>query len=294
MIMSALTQATALEQTIVYDTGKVWSGRMGSKGTVVVKYGGSAIGSSTSAVVQDIIQVQRAGWQVVLVHGGGKEINHMLERLQIQGQFVNGLRVTDSAVMEVVEMVLRGKVNTQLVAEFQQQGAHAVGLCGVDDGMIRVAPRSESLGFVGEVTEVRTEFLQTAMAQGLIPVIAPLGLGVDGVRYNINADEAAGAVAGALGANRCIFLTDVEGVLRHDPVTQTKQIMSAITPQDIFSMMESGEVYGGMIPKLQACLYALEKGAQVVQILDGRRQNVLTDALIRDQDIGTKVVQCVD
>jgi acetylglutamate kinase len=263
---------------------------MGSKGIVVIKYGGSAIGSSLAGVIEDILQIQKAGWNPVLVHGGGKDINRMLDRLQLKGHFVNGLRVTDQAAMEVVEMVLRGTVNTQIVAEIQRQGGRAVGLSGVDDCMIQARQKQEQLGYVGEAVAVRTELLHWALEKGWIPVIAPLGLGADGTRFNLNADEAAGAIAGALGAERCIFLTDVEGVIRHDPSTDSKQIIPKLTSTEITEMMESGEIYGGMIPKMQACLYALHKGAKGVQILDGRKSKHIVDVLIGGISAGTQVI----
>ncbi|UOF91372.1 acetylglutamate kinase [Fodinisporobacter ferrooxydans] len=259
---------------------------------VVIKYGGSSIGSGLADVIQDVLKLQQSGWKPVLVHGGGKDITSMLSRLQIEGKFVNGLRLTDAPTLDVVEMVLRGKVNLQLVAEIQKQGGKAIGLSGVDGGMIQVRQKLPELGFVGDVKSVATELLEVAVATQYIPVVAPIGMDAQGQRFNINADEAAGAIAGALQASRCIFLTDVAGVMRQSHTQSDGQpiVADTLTRQEIESMIASGEIYGGMIPKMEACLYALEAGAQLVQIVDGRKTGILAETLIEQLPHGTKIV----
>lgn len=257
----------------------------------VIKYGGSAMGGRLTDVILDIIWLKQVGIRPVVVHGGGKEITAMLEKLGLPARFVDGLRVTDEAAMDVVEMVLAGRVNPRLVAAFNRRDGGAVGLSGVDGGLLRVVKKHHpagDIGYVGEVVDVNTELLETLLDKRLIPVIAPIGVDEEGRRYNVNADEAAGAVAGALKAEKLFLITDVPGILREGP--SGSEVISRITAEEIRRLVASGEIRGGMIPKVQACLAALAAGAKHVHIINGEDPHALLLEVFTDRGIGTMVL----
>ncbi|GIV08951.1 MAG: acetylglutamate kinase [Fimbriimonadales bacterium] len=280
---SAKLQAEVLIQALPYI--QKWSGAI-----FVVKYGGAAMGESSAAMVmQDLVLMQCVGIRPVVVHGGGPEISDLMKRLGLQPQFVNGLRVTDAETMELVEMALTGKTNPRLVALIQQQGGRALGISGKDGGLIRARKlQSEvDLGFVGEVEQINPDVIMAALQAGYIPVVSPVGLGADGATYNLNADFAAGALAGALGAKKFILMTDVPGVLS-DP-DDPHSLISELTCEQAQRMLGNGRVSGGMIPKLQACLHALQHGCPRAHILDGRTPHALLIEVFTDAGIGTMI-----
>lgn len=281
---AAKLQAEVLIQALPYI--QKWRGA-----TFVIKYGGAAMGENGLAaqVMQDIVLMHCVGIRPVIVHGGGPEISDLMKRLGKQPQFVNGLRVTDAETMELVEMALTGKTNPRLVALIQQQGGRAVGVSGKDGGLIR-AHKLESevdLGFVGEVESIHPSVLRSILEAGYIPVVSPIGMGADGATYNLNADFAAGALAGALEASKFILMTDVPGVLS-DPDDPTS-LISELTREQARRMLENGRVSGGMIPKLQACLTALENGCPRAHIIDGRVPHALLIEVFTDEGIGTMI-----
>ncbi|TLU73847.1 acetylglutamate kinase [Lichenicoccus roseus] len=248
--------------------------------TIVVKYGGHAMGDATlsEAFGHDIALLKLVGVNPVVVHGGGPQINTMLERLAIKSSFVDGLRVTDAAMVEIIEMVLSGSVNKQVADLINRAGALAVGISGKDGGLIRAVKlqrtvrdphshieRALDLGFVGQPDRIDTRLLYALSGSGLIPVIAPVGAGANGETFNINADTAAGAIAGALGATRLLMLTDVPGVL-----DENKQLIEELSPEQARAGIASGMISGGMIPKVETCLEAVAAGAKAAVILDGR------------------------
>lgn len=265
--------------------------------TIVVKYGGHAMGEEALArqFGEDIALLKQVGINPVVVHGGGPQINAMLKRLAIQSTFVDGLRVTDAAMVEVVEMVLAGTVNKQVAGLINQAGAMAVGICGKDGGLIRARkllrkrrdPGSHieevlDLGFVGEPEAVDPRVIHALTGAGLIPVIAPVGVGSDGQTYNINADTVAGAVAGALSATRLLMLTDVRGVLDKEG-----QLVPEMTLADVERGVADGMITGGMIPKVENCAEAVRKGAKGAVILDGRTDHACLLELFTEGGIGT-------
>ncbi|GIV04616.1 MAG: acetylglutamate kinase [Fimbriimonadales bacterium] len=281
---AAKLQAEVLIQALPYI--QRWSGA-----TFVIKYGGAAMGENGLAaqVMQDIVLMHCVGIRPVIVHGGGPEISEFMKRLGKQPQFVNGLRMTDAETMELVEMALTGKTNPRLVALIQQQGGRAVGISGKDGGLIR-ARKLESevdLGFVGEVESIQPSVLHAILEAGYIPVVSPIGMGADGATYNLNADFAAGALAGALEASKFILMTDVPGVLS-DP-DDPNSLISELTREQARRMLENGRVSGGMIPKLQACLTALENGCPRAHIIDGRIPHALLIEVFTDEGIGTMI-----
>ena len=248
--------------------------------TIVVKYGGHAMGDPalSEAFGHDIALLKLVGVNPVVVHGGGPQIDAMLKRLDISSSFVEGLRITDAAMVDVIEMVLSGSVNKQVAALINRAGALAVGISGKDGNLLRARrltrtvrdpdsriERVLDLGFVGEPERVDTRVLYALSGSGVIPVIAPVGVGDDGQTYNINADTAAGAVAGALSATRLLMLTDVPGVLDAD-----RRLITELTAQEARAMIASGTISGGMIPKVETCLEAVAQGARAAVILDGR------------------------
>ena len=261
--------------------------------TVVVKYGGNALSGTEHAdpldvFAQDIVMLRAVGIRPVVVHGGGPQINAMLDRLGVKSEFRDGRRVTDDATMQVVRMVLTGEVNPNLVSAITSRGGRAVGLSGADDGMISVVQRDPALGFVGDVTGVRTAVLEQLLDDGCIPVIATIGVDASGQTYNINADSVAAAVAGALGAAKLLYLTDIEG-LRRD-VNDASSLISKLTADDLRDLLGDGTIAGGMIPKAESCLEAVERGVPAVHILDGRVAHVTIIELFTDAGIGTMVV----
>jgi acetylglutamate kinase len=235
--------------------------------TVVVKYGGHAMGAGGETFAQDIVLLRQLGMNPIVVHGGGPQINRMLDRLGIKSRFVNGLRVTDAETMEVVEMVLAGTINKQLVASINAVGGCAIGLCGKDGNLIRAAQvtRNGDIGFVGEPTKIAGDVLVGFERAGMIPVIAPIGVGEGGETYNINSDTVAGAVAAAAKAARFLLLTDVPGVL-----DAGKKLIPELSAAEARRMIADGTISGGMIPKVETCLDAVDKGVDAAVILDGR------------------------
>jgi acetylglutamate kinase len=257
--------------------------------TIVVKYGGHAMGDPDLAASfgRDVALLKQVGVNPVVVHGGGPQINAMLERLAIKSTFVAGLRVTDAAMVEVVEMVLSGSVNKQVTALINAAGALAVGISGKDGGLIRAKKLTRTvvdLGLVGEPERVDVRVIHALTGSGLIPVIAPVGMGADGQTYNINSDDAAGAIAGALGATRLLMLTDVAGVLDAE-----HKLIAELSAAQARAAMAAGTITGGMIPKVENCLKAVREGARGAVILDGRVRHALLLELFTEAGPGTLI-----
>lgn len=251
--------------------------------TVVIKVGGNAIDQRKQETLLDLVLLRYVGMQPVLVHGGGPEITAMSERLGLEARFRDGLRVTDAATMDVVKMVLTGKVNPELVASINRLGGQAVGLSGEDGPSIIAEALDPNLGLVGRVVQINPEPIVAMLERSYIPVIASVGLGYDGNAYNINADTAAAEVAVALGAAKLILMTDVPGVLDGD-----KQVLSELSRSAAERLIANGQVTGGMIPKLQACLRSLER-VPSAHIIDGRTPHSLLLELFTEAGIGTMV-----
>ena len=264
---------------------------------VVVKYGGHAMGEEEMArsFARDIVLMEQTAINPVVVHGGGPQIGGMLKRLGIKSEFADGLRITDAATIEVVEMVLAGSINKQIVGFINAAGGKAVGLSGKDGDMVKARKLSRhvsdpgshiekvvDLGFVGEPERVDTMVLDQILGRELIPVLAPLATSADGTTYNVNADTFAGAIAGALKAKRLLLLTDVPGVL-----DKSKKLIDQLTADDARRLIADGTISGGMIPKVETCLYALEQGVEGVVILDGRVPHAVLLELLTDHGAGT-------
>ncbi len=267
--------------------------------TIVVKYGGHAMGEDrlASEFGRDIALLKQVGINPVIVHGGGPQINAMLKRLAIESTFVDGLRVTDAGMVEIVEMVLAGSVNKQVAALISRAGALAVGISGKDGGLIRARklartrkdPDSQieqalDLGYVGEPAHIDTRVIHALTGAGLIPVIAPVGIGEDGATYNINADTVAGAIAGALNANRLLMLTDVAGVL-----DKGNALITELSLAEIPGLIADGTISGGMIPKVETCIEAVRQGVKGATILDGTVPHALLLELFTEGGIGTLI-----
>jgi len=260
--------------------------------TVVVKFGGNAIAGTSdhdalSLFAEDIVLMHTVGIRPVVVHGGGPQINEMLTRLNIESSFANGLRVTDAATMEVVQMVLNGQVNPQIVSAINTHGNVAVGLSGEDGRTLQCVPRDPALGFVGDIERVRTHVIDGLLADGLVPVLSTVGVDVDGQPYNVNADTAAGAIAEALSAEKIIYLTDIAG-LRKD-IDDASSLIQRISVTDLGSLIADGTISGGMIPKIESCMQAVKGGVKSAHILDGRIAHVLLLELFTDQGVGTMI-----
>jgi acetylglutamate kinase len=270
-----------------------------SGATFVVKYGGHAMGEARLAedFARDMVLLKQVGINPIVVHGGGPQIKSMLDRLRIKSEFVEGLRVTDAETVEIVEMVLAGSINKQIVTAIQAAGGQAVGLSGKDARPIEASkltrtrrdPESSieqvlDLGFVGQPSRIHTEVLEVFRRTEIVPVIAPIGVGPDGQTYNINADTAAGAIAAALQARKLIMLTDVEGVL-----DRQGRLISQLTAADARRLIEEGTARGGMIPKLETCLAAIEAGVGAAHILDGRLPHVVLLEIFTEAGVGTKI-----
>ena len=254
--------------------------------TVVIKLGGHAMGSDEAmqSFARDVVLMRQVGMNPVIVHGGGPMINKLLEKLEIKSEFVNGKRVTDKATMEVVEMVLSGQVNNRLVQAISDEGGKAVGLSGKDAHLMVCDQTHPDLGFVGTPADVDPTILRDLVAARAIPVIAPLGMGRNGETYNINGDTAAGAIAGALKADRLLLLTDVSGVKDKDG-----NVLTEIPPSRINELIADGTIAGGMIPKTETALDAIEKGVRAVVILDGRAPNACLLELFTDHGAGSLI-----
>jgi len=265
----------------------------------VVKYGGHAMGDDQLARIfaRDIVLMKQVGINPIVVHGGGPQIGKMLERLQVKSDFVDGLRVTDQNTVEIVEMVLSGSINKSIVQAISEAGGTAVGLSGKDGNLIqanklRRTKRDEhsniekilDLGFVGEPSKVNPRIITDLEQAGIIPVIAPIGMGANGETYNINADTVAGAVAAAMGASRLLLLTDVAGVLDKD-----KNLIADLTVEQVKALQQDGTITGGMIPKLETCVSAVQNGVDAAVILDGRVPHAMLLEIFTDRGIGTLV-----
>ena len=258
--------------------------------TVVIKYGGSALINDDikNTVIQDIALMKFVGFKPVIVHGGGPDINNMLERLDIESNFINGLRVTDDDTMEVVEMVLAGKINKAITMELAQQGINTVGVSGLDGRMLKVekmTPNGRDIGRVGQVVNVDTSLVNTLIENDFVPVISPIGFDENGETYNVNADYAAVALASALKAEKLMFLTDVPGVLKD--IDNPDSIISMLNAKDAKSMLDDGTISGGMVPKVECCLAGLDAGVQQVHIIDGGSEHCLIMEIFTKEGIGT-------
>ncbi len=259
--------------------------------TVVVKYGGAAMKDSTlkDKVIRDVVFLACVGLRPVVVHGGGPEINSWLGKLGIEPQFKNGLRVTDAATMDVVEMVLVGRVNKELVSLINRAGGKAVGLCGKDGNLIKARPDGrEGIGFVGEVSSVDTKLVESLVNSGYIPVVSSVAADETGQAYNINADTVAGEIAAALGAEKLILLTDTAGILENykDPST----LIPKASIQEARQLIDKGIVGGGMIPKVNCCVRSLAQGVRAAHIIDGRIPHALLLEIFTDEGIGSMIV----
>jgi acetylglutamate kinase len=267
--------------------------------TIVVKYGGHAMGDEATAreFARDMVLLEQSGVNPVVVHGGGPQIGAMLKKLGIESRFSGGLRVTDKATMEIAEMVLAGSINKEIVGKINAQGGRAIGLCGKDGNMVIARKVSRAggeadfgdvvdLGYVGEPDKVDTTVLEQVLGRELIPVLAPIAQGGDGETYNINADTFAGAIAGALAAKRLLFLTDVPGVLDKD-----KKLIKQLKVGDVHGLIADGTITGGMIPKVETCIYAIEKGVEGVVILDGQIPHAVLIELLTDYGAGTLITR---
>ena len=256
---------------------------------VVVKLGGNAMvdGGVASTFAEDIVLMRSVGLNPVVVHGGGPQIDDLMARLGKQPEFRNGQRVTDAETVDIARMVLVGKVNREIVGAINVHGPLAVGVSGEDAGLLEAGARSPELGFVGDVLDVHPAILQRLLAEELIPVVSTFGADAEGQAYNINADAVAGALAAALGAEKIIYLTDVEGLLADIDVPDS--LISHITVAGLRAMIDDGSLSGGMIPKIDACLAALEGGVASAHLLDGRLAHVLLLELFSDAGVGTMI-----
>jgi len=255
-----------------------------SDAIVVIKLGGHAMTSDEAmdSFARDVVLMRQVGINPVIVHGGGPMINALLDKLEIKSEFVNGKRVTDAATMEVVEMVLSGTVNKRIVQAINKQGGRAVGLSGKDANLVVCDPADPALGLVGNPSDINPEVIRTLFENDLIPVIAPLGAGRNGETFNINGDTVAGAIAGALSADRLLLLTDVSGVKNSDG-----DVLTEMNSDQIREMTASGVIAGGMIPKTETALDALEEGVKAVVILDGRAPNACLLELFTEHGAGS-------
>ncbi|MEG2000859.1 MAG: acetylglutamate kinase [Evtepia sp.] len=280
-----LSRATVLVEALPYI--QKYNGK-----TVVVKYGGNAMISEElrSAVISDIILLHLVGIRVIMVHGGGPEIGHMLKRVGKESEFVDGLRYTDAETMEIVQQVLCGKINKDLVATINRAGAKAVGLCGMDGMLLQAKKLDDKYGLVGEITHVCPNVVNDCLHDGYIPVISTVAQGMDAnTAYNINADTAAAKIAIAVGAEKLILLTDVRGVLRDpkDPTTLINQIHLDMAPD----LIEQGIITGGMIPKIECCMTAVQNGVRRTHILDGRIPHAILTELLSHRGVGTMILE---
>ncbi len=261
--------------------------------TVVIKYGGAAMLTAelSEKIMQDITLLKYVGMNPIVVHGGGGDINKMLKLYEIEPEFHNGLRVTDPATMEVVQMVLTGKINKDIVSQLGMAGAKAIGLCGKDAGLIKaekmLADDGYDLGRVGKITEINTKLLNTLAMDEYIPVIAPIGVGENGESFNINADTVAGEIAAALSAEKLMFLTDIDGIrtVPNDPST----LIYEISIDEIYKYINTGVITGGMLPKVEGCIKAIQSGVKRTHILNGTIPHPILLEIFTDTGIGTMV-----
>ena len=282
-LLSNRERAEVLTQALPYI--KKYSGKI-----VVIKYGGNAMINEQlkQQVMEDITLLWLIGVKVVLVHDGGPEISETMKRLGKQAQFVNGLRVTDKETVDIVQMVLAGKVNKTLVNLLQMKGGHAVGVSGIDGGIIEAAMKDEALGYVGKITRIRPQPITDLLEKNYIPVVSTVASDRQGNTYNINGDTAAAFIAGALNAERLIMMTDIAGILRDkdDPST----LIPALTVSEARKLFDEGVISGGMIPKVDCCIEAIEKGVKHVVIMDGRVPHSILMELLTDEGAGTMVM----
>ena len=282
-LLSNRERAEVLTQALPYI--KKYSGKI-----VVIKYGGNAMINEQlkQQVMEDITLLWLIGVKVVLVHGGGPEISETMKKLGKQAQFVNGLRVTDKETVDIVQMVLAGKVNKTLVNLLQMKGGHAVGVSGIDGGSIEAAMKDEALGYVGKITRIRPQPITDLLEKNYIPVVSTVASDRQGNTYNINGDTAAAFIAGALNAERLIMMTDIAGILRDkdDPST----LIPALTVSEARKLFDEGVISGGMIPKVDCCIEAIEKGVKHVVIMDGRVPHSILMELLTDEGAGTMVM----
>ncbi len=257
---------------------------------VVVKYGGNAMTNDRlkQAVMQDIVLLSLVGIKVVLVHGGGPEINDMLKRVGKESKFVNGLRYTDEETIDIVQMVLAGKVNKDLVSLLENQGGKAIGLCGLDGKLIEAEMLNPELGLVGEITDVNPEVIQNALDNGYIPVVSTIGRGKDGTVYNINADTAAARIAAEMKAPSLILLTDIKGLLEDKDDEST--IIRTIGGSEVPYLKKRGIISGGMTPKIDCCVEAVRRGVKQANIIDGRIPHSILIELLTDIGAGTMII----
>jgi acetylglutamate kinase len=266
---------------------------------IVVKYGGHAMGDEAIAsdFARDIVLMKQVGMNPIVVHGGGPQIGAMLERLKVKSEFIDGLRVTDAATVEIVEMVLSGSINKSIVAAINRAGGRAVGVSGKDANFLVASKvkrtkkdpdsnieRVLDLGFVGEPTHIDPSFLESFAKSDIIPVVAPIGVGTDGATYNINADTVAGAIAAAMKASRLLLLTDVKGVL-----DKNKMLLPELTAAQVRALIADGTISGGMIPKVETCLAAVDGGVEGAIILDGRVRHATLLEIFTDKGVGTMI-----
>jgi acetylglutamate kinase len=283
--VSAAERADVLVEALPYI--QRFSGRV-----VVVKYGGNALAGSTEGdalalFAQDLVLMRAVGMHPVVVHGGGPQISQLMQRLGKQAEFRNGLRVTDAETVDIVRMVLIGQVNPQIVSAINVHGPIAVGVSGEDAGLIRAVARDAALGFVGDVEMINPRILRGMISNDFIPVVATIGTDAEGQAYNINADTVAGAIAEALGAEKLVYLTDIEGLRRS--VDDAGSLIRQTTPDELDRLIEQGIIAGGMIPKVDSCVQAVRAGVRRAHILDGRIAHVLLLELFTDEGIGTMV-----
>ena len=285
MIVSALQKAEILVEALPYI--KEFYGKR-----VVIKYGGAAMTDCDlkQKVMQDIVLMKFVGMNPIVVHGGGPAINKMLKRLDISSDFISGLRVTDQSTMEIVEMVLGGKVNKEIVSGLNSCGGNAVGISGKDSNLIQAKPidASGKMGFVGEVTEINPQILDTMIDNGYIPVIAPIGTDDRQQTYNINADLAAAAIAVAAKADKLVILTDVPGLLRD--LADQKSLISVLKVNEAERYITEGVISGGMVPKVRCCVYAVTGGVEKTHIIDGRVPHSILLEIFTHKGIGTMVI----
>lgn len=294
----ALDRENAMQVASVLSRGLPYIQRFTGK-TVVIKYGGNAMENEElkSSFARDVVLMKLVGINPIVVHGGGPQIGELLERLNIQSRFINGMRVTDSETMDVVEMVLGGQVNKEIVSLINSHGGTAVGLTGKDANLIRaskleVMDRSEELerpeiidiGHVGEVASVNVDFIDMLTRSNVIPVIAPIGVGPDGASYNINADLVAGKVAEAMKAEKLILLTNVSGLKGKDD-----RVLTGLTAKQVNELIEDGTIHGGMLPKIRCALNAVENGVKTAHIIDGRVAHACLLEIFTDEGVGTLI-----
>ena len=279
-----MQRAEVLVQSLPYI--KRYNGKI-----VVIKYGGNAMIDENlkMQVMEDIALLWLIGVKVVLIHGGGPEISETMKRLGKKAEFVNGLRVTDRETVDIVQMVLAGKVNKTLVSLIQMKGGHAVGLSGIDGGIIEAKMKDEALGYVGEITKIRTQPIMDLLEKNYIPIISTVASDRQGNTYNINGDTAAAHIAGALQAERLIMMTDINGVLRDkdDPSTLIREM----TVEQAKGLYDEGIISGGMIPKVDCCIEAINEGVSNVVIMDGRVPHAILMELLTDEGAGTMVTR---